>query len=286
MDKTATKKEDLSISYYIVAFVDILGQGEKLGQIKHFPTNDDEQKRFNELWKNTYGVVRTFYEAFEMIFEAAKAYESKRIPEEYARRIRKSKVKRQTFSDAILIYAPLAEDENRDIISDVFGILRACIGAYRLFLSQKIALRAGIDIGLGIEDEYGLYGPAIANAYKLENKIAGFPRIVVGTQMLEYLVDVENSIHVDPIVAGYTKETVATCKNLIAVDGKGINFLDSLGSETKKIRSGDESKNVLDAYDFILQQIDVWERNGDEKLVKRYTELKEYFDSNIDRWLK
>ena len=54
-----------------------------------------------------------------------------------------------------------------------------------LLLDEGILLRGGITVG-DVALSYGqLFGPAVIRGYELENQVARFPRIVVGTEVLQ-----------------------------------------------------------------------------------------------------
>jgi hypothetical protein len=49
---------------------------------------------------------------------------------------------------------------------------------------RKRPVRGGIEIGLGAElDDREIFGSGISEAYRLESKIADWPRILIGKQL-------------------------------------------------------------------------------------------------------
>jgi hypothetical protein len=55
-------------------------------------------------------------------------------------------------------------------------------------MSQGWPIRGGIELGLAMDiDNDDIYGPALARAYTLESKVAQYPRIVIGEELILYL---------------------------------------------------------------------------------------------------
>lgn len=78
-------KDSLNFSNYVAAFIDILGQQERLAQFSILPdTNDpDQYQRFVSVLKETIGVVHDLHDSFTRFFEAyRKQAVSREIPED------------------------------------------------------------------------------------------------------------------------------------------------------------------------------------------------------------
>lgn len=61
-------------------------------------------------------------------------------------------------------------------------------------MASKKAFRAGVEVGLGTELDNGeIYGPVLYKAYELESKVAEYPRIVVGKELINYLTTLVNA---------------------------------------------------------------------------------------------
>ena len=63
-----TRKDPVNFSYYLVAYVDILNQGEVLKQLKGIPTTEDGKQEFIRVLKKTFGAVDIFRQIFEKYF--------------------------------------------------------------------------------------------------------------------------------------------------------------------------------------------------------------------------
>jgi len=64
----------------------------------------------------------------------------------------------------------------------------------------------------------------------LECELAGYPRVLLGKQLWEYLSVVEGQVATTPL-GQVAKQLAAATKRFITIDGDGQHILDFLGSE-------------------------------------------------------
>src|SRR5207244_7206404 len=70
----------------------------------------------------------------------------------------------------------------------VFSALSAACVVMLTALANKHPLRGGIDVGLAAEIGPGeIYGTALERAYLLEDRVAKYPRLVIGDELWRYL---------------------------------------------------------------------------------------------------
>ena len=146
-------------------------------------------------------------------------------------------------------------------------------------------MRAGIDIGIAAEIYEGdIYGPALANAYRLENVIAQYPRIVIGDELIRYFNSIKQSQD-DNVFIRANKLMVEEAEKMIAIDDDGHQIVDYLGEVFKaRFNSVEMTKAVFDAYEFVLAQSAKWQAERNSKLAFRYTHLRNYFESRLPIW--
>ncbi len=134
-------------------------------------------------------------------------------------------------------------------------------------------------------EEGEIYGPALARAYNLESRIAQYPRIVIGEELIRYLQMIAMiAEHQEP--TGEEKahaEFAAKSMGLLAVDDDGRTFLDWLGSDIRNAFQQDTGL-VLRAYDFIIQESIKHKGDRNSKLGFRYTLLRNYIESRLPAW--
>ena len=146
-----------------VAFIDVLGFSDLV-------SNENESK------------LSSFFNVCEAMIAYWEKIESKRSFEVY------------NFSDSIVVLAPYPEEAITQLeLFNQFCIALAEL-QYKLALNN-IWIRGGVSFGkmkIKKRGEAGqkllqLYGDPLIKAYKIESKIAKFPRIVIDPNIIEFL---------------------------------------------------------------------------------------------------
>ena len=150
---------------------------------------------------------------------------------------------------------------------------------------MKKPIRGGIDVGLGINitaDE--IYGPALERPYRLESRVAAFPRVVVGDDLWNYLNHVENQHAKSPL--GRVAISLATgTKKFITTDSDGQRILNFLGDQIASLWSADERRELFPpAYSYVIEQHGCWTQRNNGLLRDRYSRLREYFEAHRKLW--
>ncbi len=289
MDDLNSSESFMTVSYYLVAFIDLLGQKNDLKKLPRAFSFSDPTKRDElvQYIKKTFGTVQHFYEAFDDYFKANSDYQYSRLPPPVAERLKQSRVKYQTFTDGITIFTSLQETGESIPVQDVFAILSACASVFVMFLSIGKPLRGGVDIGIGMETaRHGIYGPVVVQAYELESSMAEYPRIAVGNGVVEYLQSEANFPGSD-LFSAYRKSLSQTCMNILCLDTDGTRIIDYLGKGFKDSVANDILGDLpLKAYEFVTTEAERFKIEKDGKLLNRYTRLKQYFDRELDRWIR
>lgn len=287
----------------MVAFVDVLGQKEAFRGINIIPQTDEEKRNLSSAHKQSVIFVEQLRDKFSKFFDAyTKEKESQfKVPQEKKElfnEMRKSILKYTSFSDCIQAYVPLRSEEyHSQCINGVFGIFGACGSMLLLSLAENKSFRAGLEVGIGTELESNeLYGPAFFNAYALESKIAKFPRIVIGEELINYLMNLKNGIKQLPNQKDEDLEVckviAGNCLNMIVRDIDGYNILDYLGERffnnfTKNL-SDDGQKEYIEickrAFNFVENEYRRRKESKDEKLAIRYFMLFNYFQAKRKTW--
>lgn len=282
------KPEDiLNISYYVVAFVDLLGQKEALKGVDRLPKNEDEKAAFVAALKKSAGIVTDLNQSLKSFLEgASRTSMNQDVPKplrDMVEQMTKWKLKHQRFSDGLVLYASLNNEEHACPVVGVGTLLLLCSSLMLLSLAKGHPVRGGIDIGVGMElyaDE--LYGPALAKAYELENRVAQYPRIVLGDTLIEYLVLGSKKSTSDPLVDSFWKQVSETCLTYVAEDTDGCWILDYLGPGVQEsLRNGMTEDILSKVCDFVGEQGTKHRAEKNSKLVMRYLMLSAYLESKI-----
>jgi hypothetical protein len=275
-------KQTFVLGYHLVAFLDVQGQRERFKQLR-LATTPDEQEQIAETLRATAGFVLALRELFQTQFEVFEQGAQTPFP---------VRPKFLGFSDSFVTSVPLRSANDRDGVVRSIIVLSALSAAAIVVLtslSQRHPLRGGIDVGLATEiGPTEIYGTALEKAYVLESKIAEYPRVVIGDELIEFLSQelLRCGQRSEPIFQAIRK-IIEKVQALITQDKDGKYILDFLGAgmveHAGPIREQVNS-TVRPAYDFVLKEYNRFLESGDAKLSARYAQLKEYFESRLNLW--
>jgi hypothetical protein len=188
-------------------------------------------------------------------------------------------LKRQVFSDGLVIYVPLGNGLVRSPVNSLFGLLMASGVLCAAGLAAKGPLRIGIDVAWAVEYRPGeLYGSAVAHAYHLESKVAQWPRVVVGKGLMGYLKHYSESRGEDT-TSQFRRKMAGVCQELVSEDIDSNLIVDYLGNGFKNAAPAGIGEDLASrAREFIDEQLNKWERANVPKLSERYKIAQEYYE--------
>lgn len=283
--------EIIKLRYYLVAFIDIVGQRKKLNQLKKFPTSDAEINNVVDILVDTSEYVKQLRTQFDDYFSTKPKPTGllDRLPpnkQEWLEKRNQPNYWCRTISDSFIITVPCFDEvlfgkHIGDIYSCLYGISVLSLWA----LTNKKPCRGGIDIALGTKiDQKEVYGPVITRAYELESKFAKHPRVVVGEGLLCHLDNIKKGCPNDNLDGRHTLLNIDNCKTLITKDTDGIHILDFMGEGIKSVQNEVISDLVHDAYDSVISMEKWLLQSGDDKLRGYYSKLREYCESRLSLW--
>lgn len=283
--------DEIYAGNYLVLFVDILGQQDLLRQIHCLPdrSNQKQVEEFENLLKKTVGTVNGFRDTFYHFFKGAEnqPIDISRLTEEQKRlydKSRSNEIKSHMFSDFVTLFLSLRDDINKVPMIGVYSALNSAASSFIAMLSQGYAIRGGMDIGVGVEFwEDEIYGPALARAYALESKIAQYPRIILGDEIVTY-IHLQRSRPEGDVFSMMNKGFAEVCANLIAIDDDGYAFLDYLGEGFRKDISSINAALVMKAYKHVIKESEKYKSTKNSRLAFRYSLLRSYFEDRISNW--
>jgi hypothetical protein len=285
------KDNKIVFQYYLVAYLDLVGQRDSLRKMLSIPTTSIEKEDFIKTAKNSLGKVLQIRKGFTDFLNVAKRplLDLSFLPKEsraVMQKAREVECNMSSFSDSIIITVPLSgDDEKCKAMNGVELALLSICGLAALAFADKIILRGGVDVGIGAKiDGNEIYGSALTRAYYLESEIAEYPRFVVGTELWEFLKEV--SIQNPQTKLGeIAKKAAVDCKRMIIQDTDGWFMLDFLGEEVKK-SLGESLPDKLFSlgYDFILSEYEKFQKTGNDKLAPRYYRLLQYYLERKKIW--
>ena len=287
--------QELVFQKHLIVFIDILGQREALRKIPDIPVNENEAERQNFLdsIKECLGKVVDLRKNFKEYFEEAQSFRpntelvSPGYQEKFLAALKLPKLFKYGISDSIVISYPLNIDNENSTSNTLMGIwnaLYATSGTGINAFSKNIAFRAGLDTGVATVYDKEIYGPALERAVYLENKLAEYPRFLVGDELINFLNYVKNRKAQTP-AGKIANEMAKVCNEMIIRDTDGRLMIDFLGQKVKDFSKDTFDKETLvKAQDFVFSQYQKFTSEGNEKLASRYFRLLNYFQSRKDIW--
>ncbi len=286
-------KDKLIIGHYLVAFVDLLGQRQRLQKLDALPKDKDgpEYKEFIRIVKETIGAVDDLQRTAKYYFSSFAETSEKSLLNSLPafERLNKAEIKFQHFSDGLVIYVPLRTDEDYVPLKGVYGALIACGGLCLLGLVKKMPVRIGVSIGIAAElRDNELYGKAVADAYEMEAFTAQYPRVVVTDEVLEYLMGYANQkCGTQDISCAITTAMAKASLQVLTSDFDGRAIVNYLGDIFRNDLMVGLDKTVFQrAYDFVDQQVHEHQESQNTKLALRYSILHGYFFHHLGEYKK
>jgi hypothetical protein len=280
------------IGWYVVAFLDLLGQQAALRKVTALPNleNQEEADTFKRKVREFYEPLKALRKWFE---DSIKSFMEGGIKtsgltsedQELLRKIRSTPIRYRHFSDCVVIHIPLRDDIGKIPCRAIFGVLAATAITFLSCMSHKWAIRGGIELGIAMDiEENEIYGPVLERAYTLESKVAQYPRIVVGEELIRYLKEIEGTISNPTFLIDDRVNAGAAAKSieLLAEDDDGQMIVDYLGVTIRTVFQ--DTKVIQNAYNFIIKECNRYKKLKNSKLGFRYSLLRNYFESRLPDW--
>ena len=121
----AKKNYAETLEYYLVAFLDVLGQREMLRELRTLPSSSDEYLKAGEIVKRTVGSVLSLRGYFQKYFDSFMDSVGSLPPE---RRIKiKESLQYRGFSDSFVVYVALRNDDEQ--LTPAIGLYASLLAA-------------------------------------------------------------------------------------------------------------------------------------------------------------
>ena len=189
------------------------------------------------------------------------------------------------FSDTVVLYFPLDKETNVAPMRSIYSALSSTASSFLIMLSQKIPLRGAINIGIATElEDSGIYGPILQNLHYLESKVADYPRIVIGKELIQMIEHYEKEEISNPTMYQTMDKTIiSSIKELIKIDSDGIEVVNYLDKSIADSFSDKKTKIYKDIQSYTEEEFQNFK--GNDKLRTRYKKLKSYIRKNKSNWL-
>jgi len=307
LDAGYKQKKYMEWKNYIVCLVDILGQSRKLDELGSiwWETKDSgdvaekKSKRIAELTKETYGEVKYFRKLFSDSFNVLKTFILKDPKMDTLSPVERAVVTEmatdictiRSFSDMIVFYAPLNFADDLLTRFRIAAMLYACVCVLIVEFKSGTFFRGGIEIGAGTELGNGdIYGPVLGEAHRLEEKVAVYPRIVIGKRLNESIQnegqESDKGEFLNSVLARVKKDLFKD----ICRDDDGQIIVDYLGEGAAELNQSNQSQYsracsfVQEGMAKVKDKINEHRKNGEKDLVERYERLLAYYQSRMKYW--
>ncbi|HTW92701.1 MAG TPA: hypothetical protein VMH22_13485 [bacterium] len=268
---------DFSLRCFVVAILDIMGESERLCEIRDLPDSDLDMRSFRGKVDRALGPVYKMREAFKtQVANLVKGIEMAAPGLSLAYEM-------QTFGDSVVVYHEYDAD-NLPSVAVTHAALLSCAVIVLLSLQIDIPIRCGIELGMATDElfEHEIFGPVLAEAHHIESHVASFPRIVVGPRLVADLARVSAGPPAPRNQFDRLNRFAAyKCGELLKKDVDGQWVVDYLGDVfTATVKDElDVRKEGEKAYRRMLEQEAKFAGSGNSKVAGVYTRLRAYFES-------
>ena len=252
------------------------------------PTTNDEQMAASYALNKSAGPVRRLRNSFsELVSELMSGHAEVQglvTPDRLASFMRlRPKVNQIGFSDTFVISVPLEERGEPEgparAASAVFNVLVGLAGISLWALCEGIPLRGGLQVGPAVEIfPQEIYGAPLLDAYRLESKVAEYPRTAVSPELFGYLTYLEK-LPIDTEFNVYAAKKAGQCRRLICdAPDDGQPMVHMLSPEV--ISAAPEYEPLrIPARNWVVSQVDRYRTELNQKLADRYVRLARYFET-------
>jgi CYTH domain-containing protein len=235
--ETALNVKKNKASFYIVALVDLLGQGAALERFAGIPKTFKDKKTFSRIAQETFGTVERFRERIRLLNHTVPRFHG--VPDQLRLKLNAAQLRiverslepvigYQFFTDLAMLKINLGGQKGYRPLASLYGLLRQLGLLILTQFAEGILIRGAVDVGICAElNEADLYGQAVGRAYKLESQVAIYPRIVIGKHVVDYLesfAGLRSSENEKALILSYT-DLVNSC---LRQDMDGVTVLSYL----------------------------------------------------------
>lgn len=281
-DVTDWSAREPVMSDYIVAYCDILGQTEKLDLLKKTPGSAQETSEFRRLYKETYCAVLDLRNRVRAALQSSLHDAAQNIPNFRDHHTTRTPCHIAFFSDLVTVTLRYRDDNGCPPLMDIWHLLISLTIAMIRCVGAGTPLRGAVEVGRGFEwPDGGVYGPITADVYEVESQVAGYPRLVVGPELLARIRDWAGRVKQNDRYYVANKNWIKRCDRMVLADRDGISILDYLGSDAfyccgtlPGIKEAVES-----GHKFVDGECERLRDEGYSKRMSMYHLLKDYYST-------
>jgi hypothetical protein len=284
---SAPREGTIDLGYWVVGFVDLLGQRAALARLQSLPSEDDAaaMAHLRAALRDSLGATLGLRKVFDEFETAGRAAANVGLDGLNAHQLARAKaitgrrVDRIFWSDGIVLASPLKTAGGHNPILALWDLLCMAGGAALLQLAKCHPVRGGIDVGLGTWVDGQVYGPVVASAYGLESERAGYPRILVGSSLLVYL-EAQLQSAAESIEDQFRQHMASAIQSMLAQDFDGEWIVDFAGAAFERFFPNVVPTNRRAALEFARRSRSEFD-GRDVRLFERYSKLVRYLEARL-----
>ena len=269
---------------YVVGVFDVLGQKRSLYQLPGARTHgviqkDEVLNYLGDTVGRVLGVRTLFKNQFEQAVQTTEHIARSCGATALQKEVLTPSIRYWGMSDSYVVAIPPPDDQEFSTVSrliDVYRMLDVAAAVWLLAMSRDLPIRGGIELGFAIDvGEHEVYGHALAEAHRLESRVAQFPRVVVGEKLIFLLNSaVDKAALRDAQEAHMANNLAGLCWKCLRTDEDGQLEVDIAGGGIAA-QMREHMPEVLTAVARnVQQQLKRHEDAGDNKLMERYQRLQ------------
>ncbi len=195
------------------------------------------------------------------------------------------KIHLQYMGDAIVLYSKLTNKHGELNIRSILMMLANCALAMLFQFGRGNPIRGAVEIGVAMDwKEFGIYGSALYSAYSLESRVAKYPRVLIGDELLKFLQLWDKEKKKDELIT-VNKEVTKMCLSVICEDTDGLAILDFLSPDLPRIFGHSASDTQFKEFkkyaekglSFVSREYRRFVIEKNSELAFRYALLREYY---------
>jgi hypothetical protein len=299
--RAAAAAKPIEISFWAVAFLDLLGYRHVLADMDVFPLPPDQagSQALTQAFARATRLRRRLVDGVQAIMNGQQAADHSR---EFRVLPAKLKAIAEDWSrvtlfnlpgpDHIVLGCSLARTDRHFPIRGAHALLfgTAATMLVQLWIGgddtdDTRPIRGGIDVAAGclLEPENFLCTPALTRAYELESNEAVYPRTLIGGRFLDAMTEAARAD--GTVEATLIAELAKRIQAMTFVDRDGKIALDFLGEEVRQTLEPAFARELAaGAWRYACAAQEKAHQRGDERVAAKYDWLVEYMRPRLPHW--
>lgn len=294
-------EQNPQISFWMVAFVDLLGYREVLKglDVLPLPTSPAEIDKMKRALARASWLQNRLHRSFETFMSGHDRVDPdllQGVPQQswpIFEAMRATRILHTGGPDNYMMAASLAPSAANFPARAAYALVSATAGGMLMHLAigsddptGSLPLRGGIDVAAGgvVSPARFPYTPALSRAYELESKEADYPRTLIGDRVEDFLTMVAQRPG-DDIRTAHARQVAERTRALFFRDTDGKLALDFYGPIARETFGGEPAGSMgKKAWIYATAAERLARGRGDLKVIRKYERLIAYMGPRRPYW--